>query len=110
MVLKGRRADHHTAQGIKVKMLTPLNGATEEEIKKAFDNNKKICSNNKLRKLIARDDKRLKDNVGPWTILHNMIEKILKPNGFVLHYQVASPDEHESSLARYYQLTVSDDF
>ncbi|CAG8736943.1 12029_t:CDS:2, partial [Rhizophagus irregularis] len=68
------------------------------------------CSNEKLRKLIARNDKRFKDNAGPWTILHNMIEKILKPNGFVLYYQIANPDEPEGSPARYYQLTVSNEF
>lgn len=39
-----------------------------------------------------------------------MIEKILKPNGFVLYYQIANPDEPEGSPARYYQLTVSNEF
>jgi hypothetical protein len=28
-----------------------------------------VCSNDKLRKLITRDYKRLKDNGGPWTDL-----------------------------------------
>jgi hypothetical protein len=110
MVLKGRRADHHTAKGIKIKMLSPLNGASEDKIREALNNQQKICSNDKLRKLITRDDKRFKDNVGPWTILHNMVEKLLKPNGFVLHYQIANPNEPENSPARYYQLTVSDEF
>jgi hypothetical protein len=110
MVLRGRRADHHTAKGIKAKMLAPLNGASEEKIRDALNNQQKVCTNDKLRKLIAQDDKRLKDNVGPWTILHNMVEKTLKPNGFVLHYQIANPNEPENSPARYYQLTVSDEF
>ncbi|CAB4408490.1 unnamed protein product [Rhizophagus irregularis] len=110
MVLKSRRADHHTAKGIKMKMLAPLNGASEETIREALNNKQRVCSNEKLRKLIARDDKRFKDNAGPWTILHNMVEKILKPNGFVLYYQIANPHEPEDSPARYYQLTVSDEF
>jgi hypothetical protein len=110
MILKSRRADHHTAKGIKMKILAPLNGASEEKIREALNDKQKVCSNEKLRKLIARDDKRFKDNAGPWTILHNMIEKILKPNGFVLYYQIANPDEPEGSPARYYQLTVSDEF
>jgi hypothetical protein len=102
LVIKERRADHHTAKGIKAKMLAPLNGTSEEKIREALNNQQKVCSNDKLRKLITRDDRRLKDNVGPWTISHNMIEKILKPNGFVLHYQTANPSESENSPARYY--------
>src|SRR4051812_37354446 len=39
-----------------------------------------------------------------------MFEKILKPNGFVLHYQIANPNEPENSPVRYYQLMVSDEF
>ena len=63
----------------------------------------------KLRKLITRDDKRLKDNFGPWTILHNMVEQLLKPSGFVLYYQISNLHEPEDSPFRYYQLTVSDE-
>ena len=81
-----------------------------KKIREALNNKQKVCSNEKLRKLIARDDRHLKDNVGSWTILHNMVEKILKPNGFVLYYQVANSHEPENSSARYYQLTVSDEF
>ena len=111
MVLKEHRADHHAAKGIKAKMLAPLNGASEETIKEALNNQQKVCSNDKLRKLIIRDDRRLRDNIGPWTILHNMVENILKPKGwFVLHYQIANQNEPENSPARYYQLTVSDEF
>lgn len=38
MVLKSHRADHHTAKEIKMKMLTPLNKALEETIRKALNN------------------------------------------------------------------------
>ncbi|GBC07762.1 hypothetical protein RclHR1_07680016 [Rhizophagus clarus] len=96
--------------GIKAKMLASLNGTSEENIRETLNNQQKVCSDGKLRKLITRDDRCLKDNVGPWTILHNMIKKILKPNGFVLYYQMANPNEPEDSPARYYQLTVSDEF
>ncbi|GES80339.1 hypothetical protein GLOIN_2v1542684 [Rhizophagus clarus] len=92
------------------KMLASLNGTSEENIRETLNNQQKVCSDGKLRKLITRDDRCLKDNVGPWTILHNMIKKILKPNGFVLYYQMANPNEPEDSPARYYQLTVSDEF
>ena len=109
MILKSRRADHQTAKEIKIKMLSPLNGASEEKIKEALSNQQKLCSDNKLRKLILRDNNRLKDNIGPWTILHNLVEKILKPKGFVLYYQIANPHEHDNSPAKYYQLTVSDE-
>jgi hypothetical protein len=109
MVLKGRHADHHTAKGIKIKMLAPLNGASEDKIREALNNQQKVCSNDKLKKLITQDDKCFKDNVGLWTILHNIVKKLLKP-GFVLHYQIAKPNEPENSPARYYQLTVSDEF
>ena len=109
MILKSRHADYRTAKGVKIKMLAPLNGSSEERIKEALNNQKKICSNDKLRQLIARDDRRLKDNAGPWTILHKTIEKILKPNGFILYYQIADSHEPEDTPGRYYQLTVSDE-
>src|SRR4051794_21005094 len=62
MVLKNFRADHHNAKGVKIKMLALLNGLSEEKIKEALDDQEKICSNNKLRQLIARDNRCLKDN------------------------------------------------
>lgn len=97
----------NTAKAIKIKTIAPLNGASEEKIKEALSNQQKLCSNNKL---ITRDDKGLKDNLGPWTIPHNMVEKLLKPSGFVLYYQIANLHEPEDSPSRYYQLTVSDEF
>src|SRR5947199_6533740 len=110
MILKSRRADHHTAKEIKSKILAPLNGATEEKIKETLNDKQKLCSNNKLRRLISRDDKRTKGNIGPWTFLHNMVKNSLKSSGAVLYYQVANSNEPENSQSRYYQLTVSDEF
>ncbi|GBC29331.2 hypothetical protein GLOIN_2v1545986 [Rhizophagus irregularis DAOM 181602=DAOM 197198] len=53
---------------IKSKLLMSMNGANEETLSKALANQRMICTdNNKLRQLIARDDKRLKDISGPLT-------------------------------------------
>ena len=60
-----RRADHRTAKGIKAKLLTPFNGASEEVISKALASQREICDNDKLRRLIIRDDRKFKDNTGP---------------------------------------------
>ena len=74
-----------------------------------MNNQKIICFDNKLKQLIARDDKRLKDNSGPWTILHYLVNEVLKPKGYVLHYQQPDISSSENSSQRFYQLTLSDD-
>ncbi|CAG8826410.1 305_t:CDS:2, partial [Gigaspora rosea] len=55
-------------------------------------------------------DRRLKDYAGPWTILHYLVEEILKPKGYVLYYQQPDLSKSENSAEHYYQLTVSDEF
>ncbi len=105
-----RRADHRTAKGIKAKMLTPLNGASEEEISNALASQREIIDNNKLRQLIARDDRKLKDDTGPWTQLDYLVNNILKPQSFILYYQIADINQPVDSPNRYYQLTLSDEF
>ncbi|RIA97781.1 hypothetical protein C1645_813656 [Glomus cerebriforme] len=64
MILKSRHTDHFTAKGIKMKILAPLNGASEKKIKETLNDQQKISNSN----------------------------------------------EPENSLAKYYQLTVSDEF
>jgi hypothetical protein len=60
--------------------------------------------------LIIRDDKKLKDNTGPWTQLGHLIKNKLKPQGFILHYQIADTSQPADSPDRYYQLVFSDEF
>ncbi|CAB4392942.1 unnamed protein product [Rhizophagus irregularis] len=73
-----RRADHRTAKGIKAKLLTSLNGASEDVINNALASQRIICNNDKLRQFVARDDKKLKDDTGPWTQLVSLVNNILK--------------------------------
>jgi len=60
--------------------------------------------------LVSHNDKRLKDHVSSWTILHNLIIKTLKPKGYILYYQQSNILFPENSSQRFYQLTLSDDF
>jgi hypothetical protein len=108
-ILLSRRADHRSTKGVKSKLLMSMNGANEETLSQALANQKMICTDNKLKQLIARDDKRLKDNSGPWTILHHLIIEVLKPKGYVLHYQQPDISYSEDPSRQFYQLTLSDD-
>ena len=96
-VLLSRRADHRSTKGIKSKLLTSMNGASEETLSQALTDQRIICTDDKLKQLIARDDKRLKDNSGPWTILHYLVNEVLKPKGYVLHYQQPDISSSENS-------------
>ena len=109
-VLLNRRADHKSAKGIKSKLLASMNGANEETLSQALSNQRIICTDNKLKQLVARDDKRLKDHVGSWTILHNLIIENLKSKGYILYYQQPNLSFPEDSPQRFYQLTLSDEF
>ncbi|RHZ89429.1 hypothetical protein Glove_14g63 [Diversispora epigaea] len=109
-IIVDRRADHLSTKNIKGKLLVSLNGAKKEELSEALSNNKEVCNNKKLKSFIVREDRRLKENTGPWTILHYLIEEVLKPKGYVLYYQQPDLSKPEDSAEHYYQLTVSDDF
>ncbi len=109
-VLLSRRADHRSAKGIKSKLLASMNGANEGTLSQALTNQRTICTDNKLKQLVARDDRRLKDHVGSWTILHNLIVENLKPKGYILYYQQPNLSFPEDSPQRFYQLTLSDEF
>jgi hypothetical protein len=108
-VLLSRRADHRSSKGIKSKLLASMNGANEEILSQELNNQKVICTDNKLKQFIACNDKRLKDNSGPWTILHYLIIEILKPKGYVLYYQRPNTSFSEDPSQQFYQLTLSDD-
>ena len=109
-IIISRRADHKTAKDIKAKLLAPYNNASENELREVLLNQKTICNNAKLKNFIIYDDRRLKENAGPWTILHYMVIELLKPKGFVLYYQQPDVTKPESSSEDYYQLTLSHDF
>ncbi|GET01685.1 hypothetical protein GLOIN_2v1872702 [Rhizophagus clarus] len=61
-VLLSRRADHRSNKGIKSKLLASMNGANEEILSQELNNQKFICTDNKLKQFIAHDDKKLKNN------------------------------------------------
>ncbi|CAB5217590.1 unnamed protein product [Rhizophagus irregularis] len=106
-IIINRRADHKTTKNIKAKMLAPYNGANEEVLREALHNQKEICDDKKLYRFLIRDDRRTKESTGPWTILHYLINEILKPKGYILYYQ--QPDlSAETSSEHFYQLTLSD--
>ncbi|UZO14011.1 uncharacterized protein OCT59_005482 [Rhizophagus irregularis] len=108
-IIISHRSDHRSANSVKSKLLAPFNGAEESELKEALKNQWQICSDEKLRAYLMRDDRRLKENAGPWTILHYLVIEILKPKGYVLFYQ--QPDlSHSEEEKHYYQLTLSNEF
>ncbi|RHZ69222.1 hypothetical protein Glove_286g3 [Diversispora epigaea] len=109
-IIVDHRADHLSTKNIKGKLLVSLNGAKKEELSEALSNSKEVCNNKKLKSFIVREDRRLKENTGPWTILHYLIKEVLKPKGYVLYYQQPDLSKPEDLTEHYYQLTVSDDF
>lgn len=109
-ILISRRADHRSAKGIKAKLLASMNGTKEDTLSEAINSQKIICTDDKLKQLVARDDRKFKDNTGPWTILHYLVTEVLKSKGYVLYYQQPNLSLPEDSPERFYQLTLSDDF
>ncbi|UZO29201.1 uncharacterized protein OCT59_022687 [Rhizophagus irregularis] len=63
-ILISRRADYMSTKEIKAKLLVSINGADENTLFNALNSQKVICTNDKLKQLIAHDDKRFKDNAG----------------------------------------------
>ncbi|PKB97279.1 hypothetical protein RhiirA5_468619 [Rhizophagus irregularis] len=108
-IIVSRRSDHRTANSVKLKLLAPFNGAEENELKEALKNQRQICNNDKLRSYLMRDDRRLKENSGPWTILHYLVMDVLKLKGFVLYYQQPDFSQPEDEK-QFYQLTLSNEF
>ncbi|CAB5180887.1 unnamed protein product [Rhizophagus irregularis] len=86
-IIVDHRSDHRTANSVKSKLLHLLMAAEENVLKEALTNQHQICNHDKLRSFLMRDDRRLKENAGLWTILHYLVIEILKPKGYVLFYQ-----------------------
>ena len=74
-----------------------------------LNDQREVCNDIKLRGFIKRDDRRLKENSGSWTILHYLVTEILKLKGYVLYYQQPNPLAPENHPDHYYQLTLSND-
>ena len=90
-------------------LLTPFNGAEENELKGVLKNQRQICSDRKLRAYLTRDDRRLKESTGLWTILHYLVVEILKQKGYVLYYQQSDLSQPEEEK-HFYQLILSNEF
>ncbi|CAB4415594.1 unnamed protein product [Rhizophagus irregularis] len=108
-IILSRRSDRKTTKEIKMKLLAPYNGENEEILKETLNEQCEVCNNIKLGSFIKRDDRRLKENSGPWTILHYLVTEILKVKGYVLYYQQPNPLAPEDHPDHYYQLTLSND-
>ncbi|PKC70304.1 hypothetical protein RhiirA1_501757 [Rhizophagus irregularis] len=108
-IIISRRADRWTADDVKNKILVSKQGATEADLSQEVVKNRDICNNKQLKRLIIRDDRRVRDNSGPWTVLQNYIQDLLKPRGHVLYYHAPDLSAPGDSPERYYQLIVSDD-
>ncbi|CAB4387713.1 unnamed protein product [Rhizophagus irregularis] len=79
-IIINHRADHKPTKNIKAKMLASHNGANEEVLREALNNQKEICDDKKLYKFLVR---------------------------YILYYQ--QPDlSAETSSEHFYQLTLSD--
>ncbi|CAG8795424.1 38182_t:CDS:2, partial [Gigaspora margarita] len=87
-VILSRRADGCTTKEIKLKLLAPFNGISKEQLEQ---------HNNYIR-----------DDTGPWTILHRLSIEELKKSESVLYYQQEDRTVTSNSSQHYYQLTVSD--
>ena len=62
-VLLSRKADHRSAKGIKSKLLASVNGTNEETLSQVLISQRVVYTDNKLKQLVTRDDKRLKDHI-----------------------------------------------
>lgn len=59
-IIINHRADHKPTKNIKAKMLASHNGANEEVLREALNNQKEICDDKKLYRFLVSDDKRTK--------------------------------------------------
>ncbi|KAF0405442.1 gephyrin: PROVISIONAL [Gigaspora margarita] len=60
-----------------MKLLTPHNDISQNELEHLYSSQKSICDDVKLRQLIKRDSLRARKNVGPWKIVHDFSKHVL---------------------------------
>ena len=63
-----------------------------------------ITRSNIIFSALERDDRRLSDGFGPWTVVESLVAGILKEKGHILYYQEADITLPEGNLGRYYVL------
>ncbi len=56
---------------------------------------------------LVHDDRRIKEDAGPWTVLHYLVNEILKSKGYVLYYQLPNLSFENTNSENFYQLTLS---
>ncbi|CAG8735385.1 20649_t:CDS:2, partial [Cetraspora pellucida] len=109
IVIHGRHESNMTTTQIMRNLLAPTNNAPKNELKEILDNKKFACNETKIRHLLERDTRRLRDNIGPWTRLHQLVTNELKNKRVVLYYQQPDSEMQENDYKHYYQLTLSDE-
>ncbi|CAG8660392.1 5150_t:CDS:2, partial [Scutellospora calospora] len=92
-IIAAHRAHHDTEVEITMKILAPHNNTNEAH----------------LTHLHKTNDIQLRENIGPWTVLDQLVTTTLKEQGKMLYYQHGNILAPENSSERYYQLTVSDE-
>ncbi|PKK67864.1 hypothetical protein RhiirC2_782960 [Rhizophagus irregularis] len=97
---------------LSIKRKWAENDIFEKQIRDIATNERPVANNSFLKDLlrpfsilIIHDDRRV---AGPWTILQNYIQDLLKPRDHVLYYHTPDLSSSEDSSERYYQLIVSD--
>lgn len=87
-----------------------MNGTKEDTLSEAINSQKIICTDDKLKHLVACDNRKFKDNTDHWIILYYLVTKVLKSKEYVLYYQQPNLSFLEDSSERFYQLILSDNF
>ncbi|CAG8676879.1 3431_t:CDS:2, partial [Cetraspora pellucida] len=86
-VIAARHAHHNTGTKIAMKVLAPYNNTNETYLTYLHNTSKDICMEQQLKRLIEQDDVRLRENIGPWTVLDQLVTTHLKEQGKILYYQ-----------------------
>ncbi|CAG8565769.1 10070_t:CDS:2 [Gigaspora rosea] len=107
IAIRGRRKSNMTTMQIMRNLLAPANSAPKNELKEILDNKKLACNETKIRYLLERDTRCLRDDIGPWTRLHQLVTNELKNKRIVLYYQQPDPETQENNHKHYYQLTLN---
>ncbi|CAG8699079.1 3464_t:CDS:1 [Ambispora leptoticha] len=107
--IAAHRAHRSTGAEIALKLLAPYNNMSATHLKYMRETDKSICTEQQLKRLIERDNTRLRENAGPWTILDQLVTTELKNQEKVLYYQRHNTSVSENCPEYYYQLTLSDE-
>ena len=81
------RETRQTARGVKRVMLAKVNGAQRDVLLPALENVHYNVKEKNIRRYLQRDDHRLADDSGPWTVVRSLLSGILKEKNHVLSLQ-----------------------